>query len=128
VLAAGATTVAVGYALLALAAPSASTAWLVPGLVIAGAGMGLVVAPLPSTTLARVGHERLAAASGVLNAAQQAGGAIGVALVGVVFYQVLGTHPTPDAFAGAFAVSDAVLAGIGLLVAALVQLLPRIKA
>ena len=124
VLTLGALTVSLGYALLALAS-TAGLGWLVPGLVVAGAGMGFVMGPLPAITLAGVDAQRTAAASGVLNAAQQGGGAIGVALVGVVFYQVLGTHPTQDAFAGAFAVSEFVLAGIGVVVAALVQLLPK---
>lgn len=118
------TWLAVGYALLAVAT-TGGTGWLIPGLVVAGAGMGLVMGPLPAITLAGVDPQRTAAASGVLNAAQQAGGAIGVALVGVVFYQVLGTHPTQSAFARAFSLSEVVLAGIGIVAAGLVQLLPR---
>jgi EmrB/QacA subfamily drug resistance transporter len=120
VLALGGLTVAAGYLLLAAAATS-GLGWLVPGLVIAGAGMGFVMGPLPAITLARVDPQRTAAASGVLNAAQQAGGAIGVAVVGVVFYQVLGDH----SFATAFSLSEVVLAGIGIVVAGLVQLLPK---
>jgi hypothetical protein len=42
-----------------------------------------------------------------------------VAVIGVVFYQALGT------FADAFARSEVVLAGIAIAVAGLVQLLPR---
>jgi EmrB/QacA subfamily drug resistance transporter len=121
VLAAGGLTVAAGYLLLAAAADS-QVGWLIPGLVVAGAGIGLVMGPLPAIAMSRVDAQRAAAGSGVLNAAQQAGGAIGVAVIGVVFYQVLGAHGT---FAGAFALSEVVLAGIAVAVAGLVQLLPR---
>ncbi|WP_186382641.1 MFS transporter [Amycolatopsis rhizosphaerae] len=126
VLAAGGLIVAVGYLILAVTAEeigaTGAVAWLVPGLLIAGAGMGLVMAPLPATVLAGVRQEHAAAASGVLNAAQQAGGAIGVALVGVVFYRTLGSL---GGLAGAFSISELVLAGIGVAVACLVQLLPK---
>jgi EmrB/QacA subfamily drug resistance transporter len=129
VLAVGALTVAVGYLILAGTAEAIGSTgaidWMIPGLLIAGAGIGLVMGPLPAAALADVSHHHAAAASGVLNAAQQAGGAIGVAVVGVVFYRMLGVQPAGTGFAGAFALSELVLAGIALLVAALVQLLPR---
>jgi hypothetical protein len=64
--------------------------------------------------------EHAAAASGVLSTTQQAGGAIGVAVIGAVFYSALG-HGYPHAFG----LGLVVMAGFGLVVAALVQLLRR---
>ena len=119
-LAVGTLVVAVGYGLLALAAHD-PIGWLLPGLVIAGMGMGFVIAPLPSIVMAGVEARHAAAASGVLSTAQQAGNAVGVALLGNVFYRALGTGHFPHAFA----LSLAVLVALSFAVAALVQLLPR---
>ncbi|HEX9338076.1 MAG TPA: hypothetical protein VF892_19420, partial [Pseudonocardiaceae bacterium] len=82
--------VAVGYGVLALTAvgigAAGPTALLTPGLLIAGFGMGMVVAPLSATVLAGVTPQHSAAASGVLSTAQEAGGALGIAVVGTVFF------------------------------------------
>ena len=67
---------------------------LVPGLVVAGVGMGLLFAPLVGVTLSTLSPARAGEASGVVSTVQQLGGAVGVALLGVVFYGVLG-GPTP---------------------------------
>jgi EmrB/QacA subfamily drug resistance transporter len=120
VLALGSLVVSGGYLLLAAAAHDGA-GWLIPGLVISGIGMGLVIAPLPAIVLARVRPDHAAAASGVLSTAQQAGGSIGVAVIGAVFYSALGSGSYPRAFG----LSLVVMAAFGLAVAALVQLLRR---
>jgi EmrB/QacA subfamily drug resistance transporter len=119
VLAVGALIVSAGYLLLAAMLPDGA-GWLIPGLVISGIGMGFVIAPMPAIVLARVKPEHAAAASGVLSTTQQAGGAIGVAVIGAVFYGALGRG-----YPHAFGLSLVVMAGFGLVVAALVQLLRR---
>ena len=53
-------------------------------LVPLGIGGGLAVPPLTSAMLESVPHERAGLASGVLSAARQFGGAIGVALLGAL--------------------------------------------
>ncbi len=116
----GSLVVSAGYLVLA-AAVHDGTGWLVPGLVISGVGMGFVIAPMPQIVLAGVRPEHAAAASGVLSTAQQAGNAIGVAVIGVVFYNALGAGH----YAHAFGLGLEVMAALGLAVAALVQLLPR---
>ncbi|MEV4362246.1 MFS transporter [Nonomuraea sp. NPDC049625] len=125
VVALGALTMALGYGLLALTATALGEhgpiAWIIPGLVVAGAGMGLVMAPLPALVLNGVDPRHAAAASGVLSTAQQAGGAIGVAVVGVVFYGALGGYPH------AFAMGLLLLIALDVAVAALVQALPRLR-
>ena len=124
VLAVGALTLAAGYGLLALVATeteTGGTGWLIPGLLLAGCGMGLVMAPLPATALNGIEPRHAASASGVVSTALQAGGAIGIAVVGVVFYAVLGTGH----FTHAFVAGLAVMVGFCAVSAALVQLLPR---
>ena len=119
VLALGSLVVSAGYLLLA-ANLQHGAGWLIPGLVVAGVGMGLVIAPMPAIVLAGVKPEYAAAASGVLSTTQQAGGSIGVAVIGAVFYSALGRG-----YPHAFGLGLAVMAGFGLAVALLVQLLRR---
>ncbi len=66
------------------------TPWeLVPSLVLAGAGMGCVVAPIYPFVLAEVPIKHAGSASGIINTVQQIGGAVGVAVIGVVFFGLL---------------------------------------
>jgi predicted MFS family arabinose efflux permease len=120
VLALGSLVVSAGYLLLAVVVHDGAW-WLIPGLVISGVGMGFVIAPMPAMVLARVKPEHAAAASGVLSTAQQAGGSIGVAVIGAVFYSALSGGSYPHAFW----LSLVVMAAFGLAVAALVQFLRR---
>jgi EmrB/QacA subfamily drug resistance transporter len=59
---------------------------LLPGLAVAGFGMGLVTAPLFDIVLASVTEQETGSAAGVLNAVQQLAGALGVAVLGTVFF------------------------------------------
>src|SRR6266700_963479 len=65
---------------------------IVPGLVVAGAGLALLVIPLVNVVLAAVPAEVAGGASGLFSTAQQLGGALGVALLGSVFFGYLGGH------------------------------------
>lgn len=102
--------------------------WLVPTLVIDGAGMGLGVAPLATTVLSRITPQHAGAATGVLATGVQVGNALGVAIVGVIFYGVLDNTHRASAYAHAFGFSLIYLIFAGLAVATLVQLLPRTPA
>jgi len=64
----------------------------VPGLVVAGAGLALLVIPLVNVVLAAVPAEVAGGASGLFSTAQQLGGALGVALLGTVFFGYLNGH------------------------------------
>lgn len=77
---------AVGLAtLLALLPEPAESPWhLVPGVLIAGLGMGLMIAPLFNFILAGVKDHEVGSASGVLTTIQQLGSAIGVAALGTL--------------------------------------------
>jgi MFS family permease len=71
---------------------------VVPGLVLAGAGLSLMIIPLVNVVLAAVPHEVAGGAGGMFSTAQQLGGALGVALVGTVFFTQLESHPFTEAF------------------------------
>ena len=60
--------------------------WLAPGLVLAGAGMGLCLAPITATVLGAVEPHRAGSVSGALATTQQVGNAVGVAVIGVLFF------------------------------------------
>jgi EmrB/QacA subfamily drug resistance transporter len=71
---------------------------VVPGLVVAGAGLALLVIPLVNVVLAAAPAEAAGSASGIFSTAQQLGGAVGVALLGTVFFgSVTAGHTYADA-------------------------------
>ncbi|MFH9349112.1 MFS transporter [Kitasatospora sp. NPDC017646] len=112
---------AVGLGLLALAAHDAGDAsvwWLAPGLFVDGLGMGLVIAPVTTVALAAVEPGLAGAAAGVVATVQQVGGAVGIALIGLVYYGA--GDP-----AAAFGRSVTALAVLELVLVGLVRLLPR---
>jgi EmrB/QacA subfamily drug resistance transporter len=88
---------------------------LVPGLVVAGAGLGLLVVPLVNVVLAAVPAADAGGASGVFSTAQQLGGAIGVAALGTVFFNHAGGLPTLGAFEAAASIAAGGFALCGLL-------------
>jgi predicted MFS family arabinose efflux permease len=68
------------------------TTWdLVPALVVSGIGLGLLVVPLVDVALATVPTTEAGAASGAYGTVQQVGAALGVAVIGTVFFDVVGT-------------------------------------
>ncbi|MEV5873214.1 MFS transporter [Streptomyces sp. NPDC052101] len=129
VLTVGALIQAVGNIALAATAwqldSSGAVAWCIPAMVVAGFGMGFVVAPLASLVLEGVAPHHAAAASGVFSTAQEMGNAVGIAVIGVVFFGAAGHHVTAHSYAHAFSTGLLVQAGICAVVALLVQLLPR---
>jgi MFS family permease len=79
---------------------AAVTTWdLVPALVAAGLGLGAVIAPLADIVLARVPLRDAGSASGVFNTGLQVGNSIGIALIGVIFFGMLGSQSGPAATA-----------------------------
>jgi hypothetical protein len=65
---------------------------LLPALLVCGLGLGSVVAPLVNIVLAGIRGQDAGSASGVLTTVQQVGGAVGVALIGVIFFGLLGSQ------------------------------------
>jgi EmrB/QacA subfamily drug resistance transporter len=91
---------------------------LVPGLALAGFGMGIALTALIDAALGDVDPAYAGAVSGVLSTAQQVGNALGVAVLGMVFFGSLG-----DGYAHALEWSLVVLAGTTVTVALLGSLL-----
>jgi EmrB/QacA subfamily drug resistance transporter len=79
---------------------AAVTTWeLTPGLAAAGLGLGTVLAPLADVVLDRVPAQHAGSASGVFNTGLQLGNSIGIAVIGVIFFGLLGTQAAPAATA-----------------------------
>jgi MFS family permease len=97
-----------------------SLLWLAPGLFINGLGTGFAVAPLAANVLARISPQHVGAASGVLTTGIQVGNAIGVAIIGIIFYGVLATASDSQAFA----FSLVYLTAVSLVLCCIIQLLP----
>jgi EmrB/QacA subfamily drug resistance transporter len=93
----------------------------VPGLVIAGVGLSLLIIPLVNVVLAAVPHEVAGGAGGIFSTAQQLGGALGVAVVGSVFFSLLEAHSFTRSLRGAAPIVIALF----LVAGALSLLLPR---
>ncbi|MDA0139059.1 DHA2 family efflux MFS transporter permease subunit [Solirubrobacter deserti] len=113
----GGTTVgAVGLLLLSQAGADSSYAGaLLPGLIVFGLGLPLVGVANQIAAVAEVPHEDAGAASGVITAAFQVGGAIGLALISTA-----ATTRTGDALAAGAAQADALAQGFerGMMIAA----------
>ncbi|MFJ9659729.1 MFS transporter [Streptomyces griseoflavus] len=81
----------------------AITSWqMALPLVVMGAGMGLIVAPLTDAVLSEVPREHAGSASGLINTVQQMGNALGLGLVSVVFFGVIDEGLPPAATGPAF--------------------------
>ena len=67
--------------------------WMAIPLVLVGAGLGSVIAPLQSTIVAGVEPHALGSASGILPTVQQVGSAVGTATTGAVYFALLPSDP-----------------------------------
>ncbi|MBT0566691.1 DHA2 family efflux MFS transporter permease subunit [Williamsia sp. CHRR-6] len=94
---------------------------------IAGFGLTMTVVPLYDIALAAVDERDSGAASGVFGTFQQVGGALGVAIVGVLFFGAAGRYTQPE-LVHALAVASAVPIVGYALAAACSMLLPSISA
>ena len=101
------------------------TPWeFIPGLILVGMGMALIMTPMFSVVLQDVDSKHAGSASGVLNAVQQLGGALGTALIGVVFFGQL-KSPSLASFTHAFRASTIFEIAVLALVFVLSFTLPR---
>lgn len=137
--AAGLLMAAVAQLLLTRITVDGSYRQLLPALLLNGAGLGLAMVPLMSVAVSGMRDEHQGIASGAVNAAQQLGGAVGLAaLVSVVagrvadgFRDAAGGGPAEqvlarasvDAFHTGFSVGAALL----VVTAAMTVLLPRVR-
>ena len=88
---------AVWLALMLTNATSATSWDLVPSLMLIGAGVGASIGQLFQFILSSVTMEEVGSASGVLEAVQQLSTALGVAVLGTIFFSTFGHHLPTDA-------------------------------
>ncbi|MGR3632721.1 MAG: MFS transporter [Limimaricola soesokkakensis] len=118
---AGAVLLVIGMTALRLMLPEAGgalsrAAFIVP-LALSGLGLGTAVSPLFQTVLANVADRDTGAGSGALQSFQQVGGALGVAVMGQLFFGMLrGGGGYPEALTAALWFNAAAFVLVALLV------------
>jgi EmrB/QacA subfamily drug resistance transporter len=100
---------------------------VLPGLLVAGIGMTLAVAPLTATVFASVPDEMSGAASAINNAAARSGGLVAVAAIGLAFGGAAAVDMEPEAVTRAYGVVMFAASGLAFLSAmvAAVTISPR---
>jgi EmrB/QacA subfamily drug resistance transporter len=125
----GACLAALGAVVLALTAMHSGgqlTGWgTAPGTALIGLGQGLMVPSLMGAVLSHVRPSQAGAAAGVLTTAQQFAIASGVAIIGAVFYHVIGGAPTRASYVSGLSVIAWADVALLILAATLTFLLPR---
>ncbi|HTB50661.1 MAG TPA: MFS transporter [Solirubrobacteraceae bacterium] len=110
-------------------AGSAINTWtLLPSMLISGLALGTIAPTLVSIALAEIPTDDAGAASGIVNSANQVGAAIGVALVGAIFFGQLPSNlPEHSAALYTKALGNTLWFNLGVftLCLALVALLPK---
>jgi MFS family permease len=98
-------------------------------LLLLGAGQGIAIILLTGFGMSDVPAEIAGAASGLVNAAHQLGGTIGLAILTIVFTIALGPtgHPTAHAFGSVFGVATAFY-GLAVLIAIAMLVADRVRA
>jgi MFS family permease len=86
-----------GLALILIGARTASSWDLVPGLCFIGAGVGATIGQLFQFILTSVNMDEVGSASGVFEAVQQLSTALGVAVLGSIFFSAFDHHLPTDA-------------------------------
>lgn len=117
---------ATGYAACAAVAISGSIAegWgLVPALAAAGFGQGLVLPPLIEVVLGSLPKHQAGSASGIVATAQQVGGAFGVAMATIAYFDGAGEVIEPQWHAVAFGRAMLLQAGLAAAVFCLLAML-----
>jgi MFS family permease len=84
-----------GLAVWAAALPGLAYAGQVPGMVLMGFGLGLIMSPTNTDALGRVSPTERSQASGIVQTVRQLGGTLGVAVIGavVIGLEHHGAHP-----------------------------------
>jgi EmrB/QacA subfamily drug resistance transporter len=119
----------IGFAVTLQVAGVGVTPWqLAPALAVSGIGMGLVMAPFFNIVLAGVEDRETGSASGALTSIQQLGGALGIAVLGTIFFNHVRfgqTGPDPASFANAMQLVLWILVGLLVVAFGTTFLLPR---
>ena len=126
----GSIILACGYlttAVVLVSGPRITPLLVIPTLMLQSVGGGLVITPALNTVLSRVKPESAGVASGALSTAQQCGGALGVAIIGAVFFNSFhpGVADRVAAASHAFAIASFGTFAIAVIAAVIVFLLPQ---
>jgi hypothetical protein len=98
---------------------------LAPCLFIVGLGNGFGLSPLVGTVIAGLAPQEAGAGAGIVTTTLQVGNALGVAIVSLLFFTLLGTATSEAAYADAFSLTLPACAVLMLIAAILVHRLPR---
>nr|WP_255698941.1 MFS transporter [Luteimonas sp. Y-2-2-4F] len=122
-----ATSLAALIAQVGLAGAALDPSRLLPALVAVGAAQGLIMTPLLNLVLGFVDPDRAGMAAGIVSTLQQVGAALGVAVVGLLFGEVLagGGNGREALYAAAFVAGMACNLGAAILACGLLCLLAR---
>lgn len=113
------------YALLAGAGTSTNQLELAGPLLLGGFGMGMVFIPLFDIIMAEISDHEVGSAAGALESLQQLGASFGIAVLGTVFFDGLGTVPTRTTAVHATELTLLVVLALTGLAFTLAFLLPR---
>jgi EmrB/QacA subfamily drug resistance transporter len=83
---------------------------LLPGLLVGGMGMALVMTPSAAAAVRSVPVDKAGVGSAVLNAFRQVGGSMGVAVMGAIIAAEVGDDRSPEAFVDGFSTALVVAA------------------
>jgi EmrB/QacA subfamily drug resistance transporter len=104
-----------------------ATFWnLLPAMIIGGFGMAMTMTPSAAAAVRSVPVAKSGVGSAVLNSFRQVGGSVGIALMGAIVAQSVGSQRTPEAFVHGFQNALQVAAGIAFLGAVVATVLVRI--
>ena len=104
-----------GLAAFAASLPALSYPWQIPGMVVTGFGLGLMLSPTNTDALGRVTPRERSQTSGLVQTVRQLGGTLGLALVGTLVLDIL-HRPASDPVQHA---ANAVTAGFAVAAAAM---------
>jgi EmrB/QacA subfamily drug resistance transporter len=94
-----------GFGVVALTVAGVLAGDLAPGLVVAGVGFGIVMPSVIKAVIGGIDQRYAGLASGIVISTFQIGAALGVAIIGGVFFSVLGAEQDLAAYSHAFAVA-----------------------
>jgi MFS family permease len=109
-LAAGSLLIGLGLGWLGMQLHRHEYAWLIPGYIAMGIGIGLTISPATTDALGAAAARERSQASGIVQTVRQIGGVIGIAVLGAIVAHVSAVAPTASAAAHVTAATDGVSA------------------
>lgn len=117
---------AVGLVAVATVVSAESGTWdLVGPFAVFGLGMGMIFVPLFDIIVADLDDHEVGSASGLLESFQQLGSSLGVAVLGTVFFEAIGSRPDAASFAGSAELVTWLAVGLTAVTFAVGFLLPQ---